>query len=377
MHIRKIKHSELQSYIDSEEYKHTKYIAISKHRALSHIRNPRAKAEDLVLVLIYDSPSSVGDRLVNGVEEMVAYLGVFADDLHFSTGVEHVGWLSCMWVNPIMRGKGVAKKLINTVFEAWDYKILVTEFTPEAYGLYQSTGQFLDLAKPKGLRGYLRLNLSYLLPKKNPVWNKLKGLLVLIDGLCNLPNNLRLKLKSNNCPSFEYLSEIDEEAWAFVQRQKGKELMNRNQADLQWVVRNQWLISSGLQDYNAQRYHFSTTDAFFTFLNVKVYDENKSVIGFLILSIRNKNMKIPYFYCEKGKEAEVLKVIYKHLIDLNLDMLTVFHPALVDCIQQQSSPFFLKRPFQRHYIIGKVLEKELLAMGDFVIQDGDADAAFT
>ena len=67
----------------------------------------------LVLVLIYEA------------EALVAYLGVFADDLHFSTGVEHVGWLSCMWVNPIMRGKGIAKRLISTVFEAWSYKIFL------------------------------------------------------------------------------------------------------------------------------------------------------------------------------------------------------------------------------------------------------------
>ena len=123
MQIREIKHHQLQEYIDSEEYKLTRHVAISKQRAISHIRNPRAKADDLVLVLIYEQ------------EEMVAYLGVFADDLYFSTGNEHVGWLSCMWVNPIMRGKGIAKKLITTVFEAWNYKILVTEFTPAAKGV--------------------------------------------------------------------------------------------------------------------------------------------------------------------------------------------------------------------------------------------------
>jgi len=91
MQIREIKHHQLQAYIDSEEYKQTEYVAISKHRALSHIRNPRVKADDLVLVLVYEQ------------EEMVAYLGVFADDLHFTTGVEHVGWLSCMWVQNMMK----------------------------------------------------------------------------------------------------------------------------------------------------------------------------------------------------------------------------------------------------------------------------------
>ena len=365
MQIREIQHHQLQEYIDSEEYKHTKHIAISTQRALSHIRNPRAKADDLVLVLIYEQ------------EEMVAYLGVFPDDLHFSTGIEHVGWLSCMWVNPKMRGKGIAKKLINSVFEAWEYKILVTEFTPAAEGLYNRTEQFMDLAKPKGVRGYLRLNSAYLLSKKDPKWNKWKWFLGSIDMLFNMPNTLRLKLNSFNCPTFEYVSEIDQEAWDFVEQHKSNELMDRNREDLQWMVNNPWLISSGIKDQNALRYSFSSTTTSFVFLNIKIYDKEMQMIGFLILSIRDKNMKIPYAYYKKGAEEAVMKVVYKHLFDLKLNMLTIFHSALVEQVKTKPSPFFLKRDFQRHYIIGKVLREQLEATPDFIIQDGDADAAFT
>jgi len=365
MRIREIRHHQLQEYIDSEEYKQSRYVPISKHRALSHIRNPRAKRDDLVLVLVYEE------------EEMVAYLGVFADDLHFTTQVKHVGWLSCMWVNPKMRGRGIAKKLINTVFEAWEYKILVTEFTPAAEGLYNKTGQFIDLAKPRGVRGYLRLNLAYLLPKKDKKWNKWRPLLSLLDTLFNIPNQLRLWAYKSAAPTFEYLSEIDEESWTFVQRVRGKELMNRSRADLQWVVRSPWLISSGLKDYNAKRYHFSATDSSFTFLNIKVYDSNKKVVAFLIFSIRGKHLKIPYAYLEPTAIEAVMQVIWVHLIKLNLDMLTVFQPLLVDYINKHKTPFFKRRPFQRHYIIGKVLQEDLEATPDFVIQDGDADAAFT
>jgi len=271
MEIRKIRQHQLKTYIQSTEYETTKYVAISKHRALSHLRNPRVKPNDLVLVLIYEGG------------EMVAYLGVFADDLHFSTGLEHVGWLSCMWVNPIMRGKGIAKKLIQTVFEAWDYKILVTEFTPAAHGLYNRTGQFLDLAKPEGIRGYLRLNLAYLLPKKDEKWNKWKPFLSCIDVLFNLPNSLRLLLKLDYKGSldsfgvkFEYLTEIDDESWAFIEEHKGKELMNRRREDLEWILENPWLISAPFKDVNASRYHFSAIDSSFNFLSISTYVKNET-----------------------------------------------------------------------------------------------------
>ncbi len=367
MKIKKIHQKELQSYIDSNEYKQAAHIAISKHRALSHIRNPRVRKDDLVLVLVYQA------------EEMVAYLGVFADDLHFSTGVEHVGWLSCMWVNPCMRGKGIARQLLQTVFEAWDYKILVTEFTPAAYGLYQKTKQFVDLTKPQGIRGYLRLNLAYLLPQKNEKWNKWKPFLRLVDSGFNLWQNLRLKLDKTPCPAFEYLAEIDQESWQLVAQWKAenKELINRDAEDLKWLVRYPWLLSTGLKDRNEERYHFSATAAFFSFLNIKIYNDKQELIAFVILSVRNQNMKVPYAYFVKGAEKEVWQVIYHHLIKMNLDILTVFNSKLVTYLQNNRSPFFKKRAFKRHYIIGKVLEKQLQDTPDFLIQDGDADAAFT
>lgn len=372
MEIREIRQHQLKAYIDSTEYKTTQYVAISKHRALSHLRNPRVKRDDLVLVLIYEDG------------EMVAYLGVFADDLHFSTGVEHVGWLSCMWVNPIMRGKGIAKKLIQTVFDAWDYKILVTEFTPAAHGLYNRTEQFLDLAKPEGIRGYLRLNLANLLPKKDEKWNKWEPFLSCIDAVFNLPNSLRLFFKSHYRLSldslggdFEYLSEIDDESWAFIQKQKGKELINRGREDLDWILKNPWLISAPFKDNIANRYHFSAIDDSFNFLSIKIYDSERNIKAFMMLSIRGKNLKIPYVYFEKGYEIYVLELVYRHMLKMNLDMLTVFHPILVQVIKNGKTPFFKKRKFKRHYIIGKVLGEQLAATPDFVIQDGDADAAFT
>ena len=118
MHFKSLQLKELGEYIYSDAYIRSDYIAISKQRALSQQRNPRARPEDVVLVLVYEA------------EELVAYLGVFVDDLHFQTGIEHVGWLSCMWVNPKMRGKGIAKKLLQTVFEAVSYTHLTLPTTP-------------------------------------------------------------------------------------------------------------------------------------------------------------------------------------------------------------------------------------------------------
>lgn len=370
MHFKSLALRELEGYINSTAYQESDYVAISKQRARSQQKNPRALPEDIVLVLVYEA------------EELVAYLGVFADDLHFQTGVEHVGWLSCMWVNPKMRGKGLAKKLLQTVFEAWAYKILVTEFTPAAKGLYDRSGHFIDLAMPKGWRGYLRPNFATLLPKKSERWKKWTPFLRAVDGLLAIPNSLRLWVKKTPSIqtqgySFEYLVELDEEAWAFIQTQQQGELIHRNRAELNWLLQNPWLLQAPLKDRNAARYHFSSVTASFYFLAIKVYNTALEVVAVVIMSYREGSVKLPYVYCQDGAEEVVWQLIDQHLLAMKAVTLTVFQPSLVASLAQRKHPFFKVRPFQRHYIIGKVLEKALVASQPIRLQDGDADAAFT
>lgn len=373
MLVQRIYHKDLLSFIQSDEYNNSPYLPISRHRAVSHAHNPRAKPDDLVLVLVYEEKGG----------EMVGYLGVFPDDLHFKDAegkyqAAHGGWLSCMWVNPLVRGKGIAKILINTVFEAWDYRILVTEFTPAAKGLYDRTGQFVDLLKTEGLRCYLRLNLAYLLPSKNPdKWKSWAWLLRGVDGIFNVFNSLRLALQARPNPIFRYVDALDEEAWALIEKYRHpQELLRRNADDLCWMLRYPWLLS-GIADEAAKRYHFSAVAKRFDFLCIKIYTKNSVLVGFLVLSIRDKNMKIPYAYFAPEAIATVVAVIHKHLLDLRLDMLTVFHPLLVAYWEKQGKPFFMRRKMQRHYIISKVFENQLTMQGEVIVQDGDADAAFT
>ncbi|MFK7797453.1 MAG: GNAT family N-acetyltransferase [Aureispira sp.] len=361
---------ELKRYVYSDAYTQSDYIAISKQRALSQERNPRARPEDVVLVLVYEA------------DELVAYLGVFADDLYFENRVEHVGWLSCMWVNPKMRGKGIAKRLLQTVFEAWEYKILVTEFTPAAKGLYDRSGHFIDLAKPKGWRGYLRPNLATLLPKKSPRWQKWQPLLKLADGVLSLPNTVRLWLHptpsiEKQGYSFEYLVELDDEAWTFIQAKQNGELIHRDRAELDWLLSNPWLLQAPLKDRNAQRYHFSSVDTTFYFLAIKVYNATLEVVAVIIMSYRAGSVKLPYVYVQTGMEEIVWQLIDQHLLAMNAETLTVFQPQLISVLPKRKHPFFRLRAFQRHYIIGKVLQEALEATNTVVLQDGDADATFT
>jgi len=208
---------------------------------------------------------------------------------------------------------------------------------------------------------------------------KMKGFLKFFDNSFNLFNRIRLAFNQPaNIPPYTYIGEMDDAAWQFIQAHKDKELMNRQVNDLNWMLHYPWLLQANEKDYHAKRYHFSSVSKRFNFLPVKIFNPQQptELIGVLILSLRNQHLKVPYAYFDEQYTELIAKVIYHHLLKEKMDMLTIFHPKLADYFNKNKTPFFKKRPLQRHYIISKVFEQQLQNF-NFTIQDGDADAAFT
>jgi GNAT superfamily N-acetyltransferase len=372
MNIKTIHHKDLHTFIESGEYQKSTYLPISSIRGLSQVKNPRALPDDLVLVMFFEQ------------EEMQGYLGILPDNLYFKNDrgeiiVEHAGWLSCIWVNPKLRGKGIAKLLMDTVFKAWDYRILATEFTPIAKGLYDKCGQFVDLAKPEGIRAYMRLNLSYLLPAKNPKkWTKFKPLLKLTDAFINLFLSIRLLVFRPQKPKYLLLNDIDPEAAAFIDNNRSEdELMQKSVQDLKWIIGNPWLKTASKPDYESERYHFSSIADYFAFRIMKVYNIENQLIAVLILSIRDKNLKIPFSYLTSDAAKNTVAALEHFIRHEKLDMLTVFQSDISVALKKNCKSFFITRKMQRHYIISKKIKRNIGDSKGFSIQDGDADAAFT
>src|SRR5215216_4877386 len=116
MEIKTLTPAQLQAFIETDEFKAMPVIPISTHRALSHVTNPRVEPNDVIMIMAYEE------------DKMVGYLGVLADRIYNDTGSFKCGWLSCMWVDPTLRGRGIAKHLLSTAFANWQNHILVTEF---------------------------------------------------------------------------------------------------------------------------------------------------------------------------------------------------------------------------------------------------------
>ncbi|MEO1449907.1 MAG: GNAT family N-acetyltransferase [Bacteroidota bacterium] len=367
MEIRAYTAAELNDFIRSESFKTLPVIPISRHRAASHTANPRLDPADQIMFIAWEG------------EALAGYLGVFADRIYLNDQPEKAGWLSCMWVDPNMRGKGIAKKLLRSVLDSWGNRILVTEFTPAAKGLYDRSETFMDLKKPVGMRGYLRANLAYLLPRRKPGLAGIKPLLRLTDGLLNLFNGLRLRLWTPKMEglNWTYIAEIDAELDAFIRERQAKQFTRRTAEDLNWMLRHPWVLTAPEPDADSVRYHFSAVDTRFEFLAMRLTRADSQLAGLLILQIRGGHLKVPYAYVEQGLEHEAVQLIYRQALALKADMVSIWHPGLVAAMQAGGHPFYLRRQLQRHFITSKVFGEAFGRNGEVEIQDGDADAAFT
>ena len=369
MELREFTPKTLADFIQSEEYARMPVVPISRHRAWSHIRNPRVSEDDVILVL----------AMVEG--KMAGYLGVLADHIYLDGQKEKAGWLSCMWVDPEVRGQGIAKRLLNQVLERWDNRILVTEFTPAAKGLYDRSNQFQDLKISKGLRCFLRFNFDELLPKKFPALEKFKSLLSLKNDMLNFGNELRLKSwkSDHNLENIQVktVEEIDEKLAEFISVRQENQLEKRNAKDLNWLLKNPWLLPNSEDDGTAKRYHFSAFAESFEQLPLTITDQRDNLLGFVMLAIRGNDLKVPYCYADQQNIGVVADVIIREMLNRKLRTLTVFQPALVAFFKQHPKPFIHLHPLNRHYIISKKFAELLKQQPEVVIQDGDADCAFT
>ena len=368
MIIKELNAAELEKFIHSDDFKNSEVIPISKHRAISHIKNPRLKYSDKIMFLAYS------DKI------LVGYLGVIPEKIYNSREEINVGWLSCIWVDIKVRGKGIAQNLLQHALTCWEGKILATEYTTSAKALYDKSNAFVELTTLEGCRGYLRFNFHEILIGKSSFFRKIIPLLKLIDNSINVFNEIRLffwrKKIHIDLNKVEYINEIDSETSTFISLKQKEELTRRNSDELNWIIKYPWILNAPDEDAFSRKYHFSSLDKSFENISLKVFDNNNQIIGFLMLVFRNNNLKIPYCYFEEKNSVEVLNVLFYHILKKKVNMVTVYNPSIVNYFKTRRTPFFHLRKMKRGYIITKTIFGSW-GTSKIQTQDGDGDCAFT
>jgi len=280
-----------------------------------------------------------------------------------------------MWVDPVCRGQGVAKRFLDMAFEAWKDNILVTGFTPAAGGLYARSERFRDLPVARGMRAYLRSNLAEIVPRRQPKLGLLSPLLGVADGLANAVQGLRLgspKTLPEDGP-FRQLQDPDDPALAtWVARcADAPGLSRRGPEDLRWMLRKPWVLE-GPPDAEARRYHFTSHSP--QFRQVLLLAEQPEP-ALLLLGLNKGLVKVPHAWVPESMASEALKAIIASLQTWGAHTLLCFEPPLVRALQA-SGPWLHRRPASHRFIAGRGLWAAMDAERPDLVEAGAGDAAF-
>jgi len=365
--IKDIKISQLDEFINSDEYRELKYIPITPQRAVSHIYNPKGDKDDKVLFLAYDDDKFIG------------YLGALSDKFIINNLSLKVAWLSCMWIDRDYRRQGIAVKLLNHANQIWNSNLLITNYIPSSRKTFEKTGKFTGFKSIPGLRGYLRFNLAEIILLKKPALKSIKWLLLLFDFLANVINDCRLafwKAAMNiNRIRIEYLHEIDNETARFIGQRTKNNISPKDKAVLDWIKKYPWVLNTPFKDQISRRFEFSVVSRNFNQLFIKLVNNDK-IIAFLMLTVHGTHLKTPYLFFDSNYGNVVRKVIYAHLLNLKVRTFTTFHPGLIKILKSKRNPFILVRKMAQNSLITIDLLQKIGDADRYVLMEGDGDCAF-
>jgi GNAT superfamily N-acetyltransferase len=356
--LKTLNRRELEDFINSNQYEKYDFLPISKPRGLSQTKNPVLTDDDILLILAFDG------------EKLAGYLGCFPTISRLEDKEYKHAWLSTLYINENFRGKKIAQQLLQKAFDVYQDQISITEFTIEAEGLYNKTGQFRYIVPKKGKRYYFKSDLQHLLPSKNPKYKKFEGLFSVVDSISN--PIISIGKKSPQKPNFRFkiLEKVDNESEEFIKKFNS----NRNKTEINWIIENPWLLESNKKE---ERYLFSLYAKEFRYFWIKIYNENNDLESCGLLLLRDGHLKIPYLFSglNPTKWVEFLGYFVK---EYNIKRLTSYQTAINNEIANNKKlGHIYERDFERRYLFHKNLAPNLPSKYDPQFQDGDGDPVTT
>jgi hypothetical protein len=319
--------------------------------------NPRCEDEDVLLAAVYNDGRLIG------------YLGVLPDMIFYNNSGYKCGWLSCFWVDENSRNEPVAATLLLRMMEAWDYRIMITNFVPNLVTLYLKSGMFLPPLTMDGFRGYLRSNLAEILPPKSRWFSRITLILRFSDHIINTITDIRFLWITQKATDYSMPESMDEMDERFLSEQNVFSLTRRGAVDLQWIMNYPWIKESDPDD-ESRRYYFSSVSRKFRYRIIRI-STNDTISAWAFICIRNQHLTVPYVFSISGYN-DLADIFINLMIKEKLGRITVYQPGLVKAFTERRLPFLFKKEIQKPYIFSKRLKD--VAVLKF--NDGDGDCAF-
>lgn len=358
IHLKTLNKTQLEDFISSGEFENYDFLPVTRHRAQSQIRNPKAKNDQTLLILAFDD------------DQLAGYIGCLPDAFTADGKVLNFAWLSTLYINDQYRGKRIAQTLLNKVFDEYRGNIAITEFTKEAESLYNKIGLFKYTKPKQGKRYYFKTDIETIIPSKKKSTKPLQPVFRIADSVANFFISIKNSYVKQPAFPFEILDKIDDESADFISKFKS----NRTAEEINWAIENPWILEGETVE---KKYLFSSYSKSFKYFWVKVYCDNKNLITCSLLILRDGHLKIPYLF-STSDVTQFIDFLSYFIVENNVNMMTSYQEELNQKIKTHLAfPDIHQRNIERRYMFHQNLLQHLPENFEPDFQDGDGDCLMT
>lgn len=254
---------------------------IAPSRALAIIHNPYVKDEDAIVAAIFEDG------------EIAAYTASFPDMLDG----KRIWWASTLYCYPRFIGKGYGMIVVGSLMEAHE-----PDLTYDRWAANETVEIFNHF-------GYqTTYTTRYHLSNKKIDTHSFKGKLAYcLQKLKKCIHPWPKQLKADY--TIQYVSAIDDEAYAFMKEHQGNNLWLREQDMLNWIV--QYPFVKGGE--NGTACVFGANAKVYEYKVAKIYAK-KQLQGVYVLRQYDDTLSIVYLYYTEEKRDEVFSSIASQII---------------------------------------------------------------
>ncbi len=334
-------------------------LPITKHRAISHINNPRASENDTVLLI------------AKAKNQICGYIGMMPDYLFYENSKTKIAWLSTWWVSPELKGQGLGYRLMKEAFKCYDDNILAISPSKHSLKVFQQSEKFNFITLNKTKDYILKLPGT----KNANAKNILKNFII---NFINFYQNIKIDkwLKKNKLKSsikFEEVKNISDEMNEFILKSNKNCIFKREKNEFNWILNFPWILNKASMP-DKRPFYFSAYLDFFNNKSVIIKD-NEKIIGFLFLKIRDRFMSASYLVIQNQYFNSITTVLGIIIKKYNIYSLTISNVLISNEIEKQNFPYIKENKFEYPIIVSKKFSH--IDFSNYEFQFGFGDAVFT
>ncbi|MBN2662724.1 MAG: hypothetical protein JXR68_03665 [Bacteroidales bacterium] len=357
MKIIEIRKNELLNFLETDLYKKSENIPITRSRALSQVNNPRAQENDVLLIIA-----------VNDNEQIIGYIGALPDKITDFPEIK-TAWNSCWWTDKSASAKG-ALSLFFAFLKAYNNNIMMRDLTEVTKTIIKSLKKFTVIKELNAKKFFFRLNLAQKLPKYKLL---LKTFDLSINFIINLKLNIFNSKKLKNLNT-EYITELTKEDEIFISSINTNEAFKRNVNEINWIIKNPWIEEGTTKDDFQKRYYFSSVKKTFSNKILRVINNKNKTIAIIFFTEIEGTLEIPYIYYKKENVKTIGQIILNHIIKYKILSFFTFNNDLCNWFKTRKNTYFYSKSYKKEFIVSNSLSKYFKK--DLVFQDGEGDYAF-